>query len=636
MWLESKAPCHAQSMASCEAAAAILQSEALRLVPAFAAELRAGHSDNTFHLMLMIQQRLLLMTAMNTITLLDQVAQALQDVLLLVARPPAEGKDPDPCYCGHGLGIYSAIKASFVELMEGKVRFRDRLRNQKDWAHGIVLVQDCRVVEPAASWPVQHMVHSTTQSDCAPSYLVSILLCAQQNLLQKNVVGALRFALAAFVGASMVPRCLTGTRDGARSAWPFTFSDVAQHVAEVWHLLVNGGDPLGVAWGATPGQGRDEPHHDSPCLRDLAFACVLGGSLHTNVSRVKFCDEEGIHTLQTRPLHGGRQRRGDRRAWLLPVMSLYNPWHSLLWAVSALEARDRGAGTDQGFDVVLVWPTDRAPLEIREGWPAPFWPLAELLAPEVRLASTVRDECFSSLRVGRGHLMDSTVFAMRGRRKHFLTLARAVAARWPEVDKGRDPLVERVLFVQRNPVLARFVTSMETAAHKVQRLGVRIRILHDGSVARVATGGDRKGLQDWAVITSNPLSQIMWLYKSSARVLVGAHGAALAFAAFLPAPAALIELSPTGWRQQCKSGWDDNPHSLYGHWCTAAGISHRCIMSEGAGFSDTIRNLEAGRAINLGETFLNGNISLSATTIVDAVMDALSRIKLLVAQACQV
>jgi len=94
---------------------------------------------------------------------------------------------------------------------------------------------------------------------------------------------------------------------------------------------------------------------------------------------------------------------------------------------------------------------------------------------------------------------------------------------------------------------------------------------------------------------------------------VGAHGGALAFGAFLPPGAALIELSPTGWRQQCNVGWDRNPYSLYGSWCASAGLRHKCLMDGGIGFMSTIRNLEAGRAIVVQEAFLQGNISLSAT-----------------------
>mmetsp|Transcript_164797 Transcript_164797/g.528737 ORF Transcript_164797/g.528737 Transcript_164797/m.528737 type:complete len:212 (-) Transcript_164797:311-946(-) len=78
-------------------------------------------------------------------------------------------------------------------------------------------------------------------------------------------------------------------------------------------------------------------------------------------------------------------------------------------------------------------PTGIAEQELRERWTAPFRRLAELLAADVRLASEV-DECFDWLRVGRGHLLDATAYAVRARPAHFHALARAVVARYPASD----------------------------------------------------------------------------------------------------------------------------------------------------------------------------------------------------------
>mmetsp|Transcript_59836 Transcript_59836/g.195328 ORF Transcript_59836/g.195328 Transcript_59836/m.195328 type:complete len:565 (-) Transcript_59836:539-2233(-) len=325
LWLEAQQPCAKFGQGACDTAADALQGEAMLAARALSVSLRAGLSQEIIALMTLIFQRLLLLSVIGAMAWLHPIAEAMQAAVLEAARQPTEGKDgnthrdPDPCYCGHALGMYPAVKTTLLELTT-VAPLRDRLQNPADWVYSIISVQDCRVMEPAASWPLQRMLHSTLESECTPSFVSSVLFCAQQKLMRGDPVSALRFALAAFVGSSLVPRCLTGARFGPRSTWPFTLEDTARHFNKIWHVLMHSGDPLDAVWDALPTHGRDEPLPSSPCVQEVAPACVLGGRLHAAASGVKFCDEEGLRTLRSvGPPGEPPPLPTERRGWLLPV-----------------------------------------------------------------------------------------------------------------------------------------------------------------------------------------------------------------------------------------------------------------------------------------------------------------------------
>merc|ERR1712129_693289 len=94
----------------------------------------------------------------------------------------------------------------------------------------------------------------------------------------------------------------------------------------------------------------------------------------------------------------------------------------------------------------------------------------------------------------------------------------------------------------------------------------------------------------------------------------GAPGGALAFIAFMRAPGALVELTPPGWREQCLPGWNRNQYSLWGQWCALAELEHACLMGEAQG------------VLRLNHTFLQENVSLPVSEIVEAVVAARERL----------
>mmetsp|Transcript_164799 Transcript_164799/g.528754 ORF Transcript_164799/g.528754 Transcript_164799/m.528754 type:complete len:650 (-) Transcript_164799:311-2260(-) len=426
-WQEFLQPCAARGAAACEELAVRAEREAIALAPRFAAAHQAGEVDAATRFLVLLQARLILLAVLGFFSLLEAASAVLESASSGLTYSFAQDKDPDPCYCGHGLGLHEATKNVFVELMAAP-RFRERMLEPMDMTNTFIRFQSCELLAPTAEWPIEHMLTLVVNAECVPSHLVTVLICAQQRILHQDLLRAFLFAVAALMGASFVPRCLTGARTGSRSAWPFTLSDVARHVRSIFGVLTAGGDPHDAAWTSGPLEEQEAPRPDSPCMQELAGACVVSGELHTLVSDVRYCDEEGVHTLEVEP-HQSVKQASMRTGWLLPVMSFYNPWHSLLWAVSAYNYQTSA----RRVDVLILWPTGIAEQELRERWTAPFRRLAELLAADVRLASEV-DECFDWLRVGRGHLLDATAYAVRARPAHFHALARAVVARYPASD----------------------------------------------------------------------------------------------------------------------------------------------------------------------------------------------------------
>jgi len=295
--------------------------------------------------------------------------------------------------------------------------------------------------------------------------------------------------------------------------------------------------------------------------------------------------------------------------WLLPVTSLYNPFHALHWIVPALDSAQR-AGHDGAVDIVVLLPTVWAVKELGSGSPLPMRELARLLADEVVLASET-DECFARLRVGRGHLLDSTRFALPASPRHFLAVAAAAHASIPRGHRlGSD-----VLIIQRNVQAGRYVTGLDEVIRELERAhGRSASVLHDGPGALFRKHGS--GLEQWAGVAHEPpLQRIAKFYRSSARVLVGAHGGGLAFAVFLKRPSAVVELSPPVWPNWCLPGWGSNAGSIYGLLCAEAGVDHACVMAAHVDHlsPDVLAHLD-----------MHSNISIPPARVVRIVLEALA------------
>jgi hypothetical protein len=399
-----------------------------------------------------LQSHLLSLARRGDVQRLAADARFLGSLIMRHATAPDEGKDPDPCYCGHGLGVHAVIKDLFAAELSAP-GLRSRLLNVQSRATGLVRAQSCDGLEFAAIDPAQSMVDIALTAECLPSVLVTHLFCAQKQLLVGDVERAVRFGVAAFIGSTLVPQCLTGVGH-ARSAWPYTLADAAVHARALLELLDLPGDPLAALWVSGAPAAVFESEEPSPCLSELTPACVVHGQLLANMP-ARFCDEEGLHTILALPWLAVHDAHTD--AWLLPVTSLYNPYHALHWAVSAFSAR-RPTG------MLILWPTDWAKREVAAGTPLPFMSIAKLLAADVRLARDV-DACFTSLRVGRGRLLDATVFAEPASPVHFAALAGAAIAAYPSL-----PPFPAVVFVSRPPSLGRQVPALPTAALAVGAL----------------------------------------------------------------------------------------------------------------------------------------------------------------------
>mmetsp|Transcript_164797 Transcript_164797/g.528738 ORF Transcript_164797/g.528738 Transcript_164797/m.528738 type:complete len:199 (-) Transcript_164797:40-636(-) len=177
------------------------------------------------------------------------------------------------------------------------------------------------------------------------------------------------------------------------------------------------------------------------------------------------------------------------------------------------------------------------------------------------------------------------------------------------------------------PVLSSPATRPATLSRRI-----RVRFQVDAAASNLAlddTQSDSSSklrIQKYAVAAPDPLRYLSRVHTSNIRVVVGAPGGALAFIAFLPTHAALVELSPPGWQEQCRPGWNRNPHSLWGQWCSLAQLEHKCLMGEIG-----IARGTAGALVM--DVLLQGNVSVSQETIVDAVLEALGKVRAPVAEA---
>ena len=128
--------------------------------------------------------------------------------------------------------MHNVIKTLFAQELSFP-GLKRRLLNPETRAHNLVVHQTCEIMSGAAREPILYMVRSALQAECLPSFIVSILFCAQKALFFGDVLEALRFADTSLVGGVFVAPCLRGPLhdSGSRSAWPLTVRDIAAHLA---------------------------------------------------------------------------------------------------------------------------------------------------------------------------------------------------------------------------------------------------------------------------------------------------------------------------------------------------------------------------------------------------------------------
>lgn len=227
-----------------------------------------------------------------------------------------------------------------------------------------------------------------------------------------------------------------------------------------------------------------------------------------------------------------------------------------------------------------------------------FLPALSLLNKRVQWARDV-DACFSTLRVGRGPILGTA--SRPALPEHFASFAWFLPA--------ARPVWARVLAMPRAEGQQRYAEQLEPALAALRRAGLSV----------------------FVVPPREPLTTIARLVRGSARLAVGAEGAALSFAAFLPRPAAVVQLAvPSVWAEStCREGWNANPHTLWGSFFLQAGIDHACLMQE-AGPVAGLTEVSDGEKVSLGhidhdQAFKCKNNTVDARRIVAAVLETLER-----------
>ncbi|CAE7221370.1 Kif1c, partial [Symbiodinium pilosum] len=272
-----------------------------------------------------------------------------------------------------------------------------------------------------------------------------------------------------------------------------------------------------------------------------------------------------------------------------------NLWHLLHILTPALAdgnaclaAKDCDLLVD-GLHLDSAWTEGMSPLDaIRQSFAWPFLKLLSLRTPLLLGAANVGQpskRCFWNVYWGyRG----VTLF---GRDKGGLSTATA-----------RSALTRVTARSQTHPLFLRMTRSpLQNAEVDLQRW--RILLIERRIPARRALANcnqiiqllcsrllRRRAIAVWKDFADQEMKsdvQQQWQLASSADILIGAHGAGLAWAAFMPAGSVMIELMPhmqVLHQQLCRVkpgetiAWDATPMYAYGGLSALMGLHHICII----------------------------------------------------------
>ncbi|CAK9028102.1 Kinesin-like protein KIF1C, partial [Durusdinium trenchii] len=290
--------------------------------------------------------------------------------------------------------------------------------------------------------------------------------------------------------------------------------------------------------------------------------------------------------IRTQPAGRMPPGRGRGRAWILYVspLAMSNLWHLLHILLPALHA-------EHDFDELLIDGLHHADggaewaewswQKLRSSF---AWPFLQSLAGPKELvllgAGGGSDEapwrCYERVDWGyeavalfgrhKGHLSTSSI------RRAVQQLERSSSFGGPvEPSVPRTP---RLLLIERPPPARRAVVNGEALRD----------LLRSSSWCKHL-------MSEWADFAEEPLRSDVrgqWKLASQANILMGAHGAGLAWSAFMHAGSILVELLPflhVLHDQLCRVGdgedgaaWDSTPMYAYGGLALLTGLHHVCIL----------------------------------------------------------
>jgi len=519
---------------------------------------------------------------------------------------------PSPCACRNTPETQSMLFEKFAEL-----------RQHGPYGFNFGLFQ-CGALseEPDFSSWSQLTLYAFHPSSfhCAPADAMIRAACAQKRLAEGDGDEARRLMDAAVNLMALAAECFDHT--------PWTAEIGGVDAAEIFYnwALFSSGRPG--PWSRLPPTSPAPPRRAGArhsafargmCEATLGRACVglARGEIVVRSSRAERPHDAFLlqcgdsygdwRRVRVRPSTEPPTPREDSRpeGWILSVspvglMNLWHLLHVLLPALVRLQARPLAPSSSRprdGGDVELVLEGSYEPVrEQRRALNKTFaWTFLQLLSKRrpLVIGETESDARGANVRCYPSAWWGHEAVTLFGRDKGALSVedvraavdeaslsalgasrasAPAAVSLWP-VPERRQPRLGvpkpwRVLLLTRPQAAKRGLVNggRVVAALRVLELRGRLRL------ARV----------DFASRAFKPRVVAQWRLASLADVLVGPHGAGLAWAVFLARGRVLVELMPHMWAlagQLCRgSGMDSTPMYAYGGLALLAGLRHICLI----------------------------------------------------------
>eukprot|EP00435_Cladocopium_sp_Y103_P070837 s46_g36.t1 len=507
----------------------------------------------------------------------------------------------EACACaGKGYDMLMAMRDNIKRLWLYHPNFTGMLTSPGEPAHHMSMLQSC--VEPQLAQEALLLFEQTSlQTNCVSGDVATNIAVAQACTLQRKWDRAADLYLLAFALVVLAPwtDCLT------LSFWDMTAEDVVYNAARLARLpnrraAAFPSTPRAavrqVAWRRSP--FRLMPVHQNRCDGPIPLDgfCLESGAIMVSKwrgsdVRTALCAEFGafdspnlVKEAKLEQIQQDVDLSGELKnlkAFLVPVGTPFpNVWHALHWWVPALALKEERGWLATELQVVIVfdnqprhgearWDIQRPQSETVVTFATFHQPILRALSahPVLVLAHVTEKICFQQGTVGfRSFRYDMKEPQMS--RQHLALFRRALALH-AGVTLAKETQCE-VLIINRAAGRPRHISNLHllTARLQLSRLG----------------RGPRFQVLSRALESHSLLEQ--FALASQADVLVGAHGAGLAWMVAMNPGSAVLELMPENLPGYvaCVDSWDhprNLRHSIYGGLAHFVGQHHICIKGNG-------------------------------------------------------
>eukprot|EP00434_Breviolum_minutum_P042981 symbB.v1.2.038281.t1/scaffold5881.1/size22790/2 len=493
----------------------------------------------------------------------------------------------EACACaGKGYDMLMAMRDNFKRLWLYHPNFKKFLTDTTEQAHHLSILQSC--VDLQVSEEALFLFeHTSLQTNCVSGDVATNIAVAQACILQRQWTRAAELYLLAFALVVLAPwaDCLS------LPFWDMTANDVLYNAARLFteapSSWKHGGlyPPVAairkVAWRRSPyqllpvqGLRCKGPAFVELCL-DSGLILVPKG--RGNDVECALCSEFGAFRnglVKETTLDGMRITGAPEfQAFVIPVGTPFpNIWHALHWWVPALSLKEEQGWKADHLQVVLVfdikprhggsprWDIQRPQSDTMVSFSRFHQPIFSALSshPVIVLEHLVHKVCFQQGTVG----FKSFRYDMKDPQmnpSHVAFFRRALAGSGP-MGLPKDQNMKEVLIINRALGSPRHISNLQLLESQIRRtknLRTRLHALEAYSLLEQFT------------------------FASQADVLVGAHGAGLAWMVAMEPGSAVTELMPAvpGY-VACVESWDhprNLRHSIYGGLAHFLGQRHICV-----------------------------------------------------------